>query len=236
VERGQHAARQQLADSSGTDATLGIQVYRLLRARFMRGEWLPGSKLTLRGLAQELGTSVQPVREAVGRLVDEKDLVLKPNHSVMVPAVERPALDDLWSMRILLEGEAARLCTPNLSDTDFAALDSATDNVRFHHGSGGVRHERVEAVQRVALIIARRSQSPLLAEHIENLRLRSAPYYAQAMHTPPAHDEQFLLFSFRLQAEMIDVMRARNADRARDICRADIFTYQRYVYRRLGLE
>ena len=91
--------------------TLGQQVYRYLHDRIMSGLLLPGAKLTLRGLAEETGTSVQPVREAVSRLAAEAALELTPNRSIRVPLLERDQIDELWSMRVLLEGEAAaRFC------------------------------------------------------------------------------------------------------------------------------
>ena len=73
------------------------------------GEWLPGTKLTLRGLAEELGTSVQPVREAVSRLSAERVLLVKPNSSLMLPPIDKEELDEIWALRLLLEREAARL-------------------------------------------------------------------------------------------------------------------------------
>jgi hypothetical protein len=60
--------------AAGTDpltpgATLGRHVYQELETRILTGQLLPGMKVSLRGIATMLGTSMQPVREAVGRLV-----------------------------------------------------------------------------------------------------------------------------------------------------------------------
>jgi DNA-binding GntR family transcriptional regulator len=46
--------------------------YREFRAALMRGEFLPATTLALRALADRLGTSVMPIREAVSRLAAEQ--------------------------------------------------------------------------------------------------------------------------------------------------------------------
>jgi len=54
--------------------TLQEQVYQALRNRLMVGGMTAGQSLTVRELAQQMGTSPMPVREAVKRLVAEKAL------------------------------------------------------------------------------------------------------------------------------------------------------------------
>ena len=52
------------------------RVYRTLRARIMSGAVAPGLAITINGVADDLGVSAMPVREALHRLVDLQDLVL----------------------------------------------------------------------------------------------------------------------------------------------------------------
>lgn len=73
------------APSDAPAETLSLQVYHTIRDRIFRGEWLPGTRLTLRSLAADLGTSVQPVRDAIGKLTVERVLILRPNYSVQIP-------------------------------------------------------------------------------------------------------------------------------------------------------
>src|SRR3978361_330171 len=51
------------------EVTLAHQVYQQLEVRILNGEWLPNTKVSLRKLALSLETSMQPVRDAVGKLV-----------------------------------------------------------------------------------------------------------------------------------------------------------------------
>ena len=54
---------------------LGAQAYQHLRHDLMIGRYEPGQKLKLRDLAETLGTSVTPVREALARLISDQVLV-----------------------------------------------------------------------------------------------------------------------------------------------------------------
>src|SRR5258708_39975961 len=63
--------------------------------------------MSLRKLAAALGTSPRPVREVVSRLVAAKALEETNGGSVRVPRLNPEKLSDLFSVRELLEGEAA---------------------------------------------------------------------------------------------------------------------------------
>lgn len=88
--------------------TLQERVYQTLRAEIMTGRFRPGRSVTIRGLADELGVSSMPVREALRRLVSERALTLKPNRRVEVPAMTVDAFEELTEARVALETLAAR--------------------------------------------------------------------------------------------------------------------------------
>lgn len=215
--------------------TLGEQVYSEVRSRIRRGEWLPGTKLTLRALAEELGTSVQPVRYAIGKLTAEQALVLKPNSSVALPPIHSRLLDEIFSMRNMLEAEAARRSTERLTEEDLVALEEAVVATREHYAAGGTIEDRVVALNEVALILADRSGSTILAEQIMSLRTRTSPYYAAAMARDHVNDPDFVTFTTRLQNEFLMAVRRRHAVEAEAIRKADLYTFQHYIYRMLKI-
>ena len=65
-------------------ATIQVQVYQRLREALFTGMFAPGQSLTIRGLADSLGTSSMPVRESLQRLVAEHALVQMPNRTFKV--------------------------------------------------------------------------------------------------------------------------------------------------------
>lgn len=90
-------------------------VYRQLRERIFFGGFLPGGAVTLRGLAEELGVSPMPVREAVRRLIAERALTMQDNRRVLVPAMTREKFEQVLFARQALEPELAARALPRLS-------------------------------------------------------------------------------------------------------------------------
>lgn len=213
--------------------TLGQQVYEHVRALIMSGMLAPGEKLTLRGLADDLSTSIQPVREAVARLAAERAVELAPNRLIRIPLLARTDLDELWAFRILLEGEAAALFAIRASGAEVEQLDAINRQLAAAYGQqdpGLV----VRAVQEWGLALAAGARAPLYEATITNLRLRSAPHFAEGLRRTAIEDPAFLQFTVHIQDEFVLAVRARDGVRARDLRRADLTTFQRYLYRRLN--
>ncbi|WP_165769602.1 GntR family transcriptional regulator [Arboricoccus pini] len=221
------------AETAGIDTTtLAQQVYLDLESRILGGELLPGDRVSLRGLAATLGTSMQPVREAVGRLVAVHALEVTPNRSLRVPPVDRATTDDIWAMRLLLEGEAA---------ARFAERHQADEARSLFVHSKVMREIRygvdLEPTMRAIMAwnqgLAVGSGSPLLIENIARLRLRYAPWLAMALSVPRAFEAPFLQFTLHIQDELVLALEAGDAAAARHLRCADLRSFQRYLYGRL---
>jgi DNA-binding GntR family transcriptional regulator len=106
-----HAPIVPLAEDSAEDdaVLLHNSVYDELSWRMITGRITPGVPLSTRGLAQELGVSQMPVREALSRLAAERAIEIRSKRRITVPAMTPARFDDLLRCRLLLEPEAARL-------------------------------------------------------------------------------------------------------------------------------
>ncbi|MBV1863165.1 MAG: GntR family transcriptional regulator [Rhodobacteraceae bacterium] len=82
-------------------------VYRTLRADVMHGVVLPGQALTIRGLAERFGVSMTPAREAMRRLTAEGALTLSKTGRITTPMLSVERIEELASIRALLEPELA---------------------------------------------------------------------------------------------------------------------------------
>ncbi|WP_181770570.1 GntR family transcriptional regulator [Amycolatopsis pittospori] len=82
------------------------EVYTALRGRFANGDLAPGERLTEAALAQELGVSRTPVREALGRLQTD-GLVVPAARGVAVAALSSEEIEQIYELRATLEGLAA---------------------------------------------------------------------------------------------------------------------------------
>ena len=92
-----------MAGKSLSRESLATQLYNSLRASLMDGQYEPGQRLTISGIANEYGTSITPVREAIFRLVSERSLELRAATSVQVPELDIDRLREVQQIRIELE-------------------------------------------------------------------------------------------------------------------------------------
>ena len=87
--------------------TLGERVTGELRALLVAGRLAPGEKLSLRRVAEALGVSMMPVREAVSRLAADRALEVLPGRAVRVPVLSLAQFRELTRLRLVVEGFAA---------------------------------------------------------------------------------------------------------------------------------
>ena len=105
-------------------ANLNDQVYEELRARVLTRQHAAGAKLSLHGLAAELGVSRSPVHHALTRLVSEGLLTVKARHGYYVTPVTAEALAEGYDVRLALELHAAERTVGRLEAAELQALQS----------------------------------------------------------------------------------------------------------------
>jgi DNA-binding GntR family transcriptional regulator len=84
------------------------QVHEELLQRIVAGELPPGSRLRQEALAEELGVSRTPLREALARLVSEGLVDFAPNRGATVARRDFGNMEENWRARLILEPGAAR--------------------------------------------------------------------------------------------------------------------------------
>jgi DNA-binding GntR family transcriptional regulator len=129
-------------------------VYQKLREAIQRGELKPGQRVMEVEVADWLEVSRTPVREALRRLESDGMLVLEPRNGLVVASMSRQAMLELYVMREVLEGTAARLCARNASDLEIMELEELVKREERLQGNYDAlaRHNRLfhEAVHRGA--------------------------------------------------------------------------------------
>ena len=103
--------------------SLGELAYHALKDRIIRGGFVPGHKLTVRAVADALGISTTPARDAVNRLTGEGALANAGPKTVLVPVLTETVLEEVTAIRLALEGLAAERAAPNVSEREIAALE-----------------------------------------------------------------------------------------------------------------
>lgn len=106
------------------NSRVGDQVFEAIRTAIVSGKLHAGHRLRIRELADELGTSVMPVREAIRRLEEVGLAEAVPYRGAVVKGFTYKELLDLYSVRRSLETEATVLGAGRLSKDDDAALEA----------------------------------------------------------------------------------------------------------------
>lgn len=104
-------------------ASLGELAYTSLKESIISGQFVPGRKLIVRSVAQALGVSTTPVRDAIVRLIGEGALVNLGPKTVVVPVLTMATLDEVTKIRLALEGLAAFEATAHIEDRDISFLE-----------------------------------------------------------------------------------------------------------------
>ncbi|NOL50444.1 GntR family transcriptional regulator [Pelistega europaea] len=109
--------------------SLSIKVYNNMKNALMSGDYQPGERLVISEIAQAMGVSITPVREAIFRLVSEQSLELKTATAIHVPVLTSQKLKEIQLIRFHLEGAAAAAAAENATDEDIKRLSTIQDEL-----------------------------------------------------------------------------------------------------------
>ena len=110
-----------------TGPTLSDQAYRALREEITTGLLKPGQRLTERALADHLGVSPTPVREALQRLEHERLIERDAVRSIRVAEPSVGRLHELALIEVALRAVAARLAAERATKAEVQAIVAACD-------------------------------------------------------------------------------------------------------------
>jgi len=105
-------------------------VYRFLKTAILRQRLPLGSKLDEVKVAEQLGVSRTPVREALQRLTAEGLIEVIPHRGAWVIQLTRRDVEELYEMREALEGQAARLAAARATRTTVVKLERIISEYR----------------------------------------------------------------------------------------------------------
>lgn len=107
------------------------QVYKVLREAILTGELLPGERLTEVELAEQLNVSRTPVREAFRMLELEELIIIIPQQGVFVAGIKsRQEMDDIFQVRMELEGLAAYLAASHISEKQIEKMNEYLNEIK----------------------------------------------------------------------------------------------------------
>jgi len=133
-----------------------------LRAMIVRGELAPGEKLNERVLAERLGISRTPLREAIKSLASEGLAELHPHRGACVAAIDANRLREVFVVLAALESLAGELACRHASALQRAELRAVHYAMLLHHARGELA-QYFECNQRIhALLVEAAGNTALL--------------------------------------------------------------------------
>ena len=102
----------------GNYELLNQKAYRILKRAIIQGDLTPNSKLILSEIAQSLGISNTPIREAVNKLASEGLVKIIPNKGIIVKEINIDDFQEILQVRAFLDGLIAKLASEKITDKE----------------------------------------------------------------------------------------------------------------------
>jgi DNA-binding GntR family transcriptional regulator len=107
-------------------------VFASLRDAIWEGRFAPGERIAEEEIARSLGVSRTPVRDALRRLQERGLLVVGASRSLVVAELSKQQVLELYAMREILEGSAARFAAQHASEAEIGILHRVLDEFGTH--------------------------------------------------------------------------------------------------------
>ncbi len=207
--------------------SLGQHVFENLRQAIIRGEVSPGNRLVESRVADALGISRTPVREAIHKLEREGLLRRLPRGGFSVLSLTREEVEEAFGIRSVLESYAARLATIKHRAEELNPLAEKISEYQFC-----MDNKKLQALPEINTafhdLLYALSQSPKLIRMINDLKDQIYRFRRILLNV-----EEMAKVSNEDHCRMLKAMKKRDADRVEKLVREHIMRGQRVVLKEL---
>jgi GntR family transcriptional regulator, trigonelline degradation regulator len=220
-----------LAAISKSAAPLRRQVLDELRQSIIAGRLNPGERLVERELIAMMGVSRTVIREALRQLESEGLVAIVPNKGPIVRTLTVEEARDIYAIRAVLEGLAARLFTEQADQAQMARLERALSVVEKAYDSGDAE-TMLETKNNFYEALFEGARSETLASMLAILHGRIWRWRGLGLTHPnrsPERDRQ----SLKNLRALVQAIRARDATLAENILRDEVSKAADEVHRLL---
>jgi DNA-binding GntR family transcriptional regulator len=201
-------------------APLRRNVVDALRTAIIEGRLAPGARLIERELIQMTGVSRTVIREALRQLESEGVVATIPNKGPVVRQLTLDEAKDLYLIRAVLEGLAAKMFVGSASAADLAELKRALDDT-FAAYRDGDPDLVLNAKNRFYETLTRGAGSEILSQMLATLHARIRRWRALGLSHPKRSSTRSRE-SIKGLRDLLDAIKRRDADAAEEIARREV--------------
>ncbi len=202
-------------------------VFNTLRQAILKGELKPGERLMEIQLAEKLGVSRTPIREAIRKLELEGLVLMIPRRGAEVAKISHKSLQDVLEVRGALEALATDLACQRITEEELEELSKAQENFKKAVESG-TEMQIAEADEAYHDIIYNASNNKRLVQMINNLREQMYRYRLEYIK-----DEAQRGILISEHESILEAIRIRDIIRAKALMKEHIDNQEMTVSRNL---
>lgn len=208
--------------------SLSQQVFDTLKGAIMRGDVPPGRRLVESHIAESLGISRTPVREAIFKLEKEGLLKKLPKGGFSVVDLTEDDIDETFGIRSVLESYAARLGAIKYDEGELQPLEDKVKEFEYHLEKGNMEELLSINTQFHDMLYAL-SRSPRLIRMINELRDQIYRFRRIILKK-----KETAIISNNDHKQMIEAMKKRDAERVEALVREHILRGKELVLKNLN--
>lgn len=202
-------------NASGKPKTLVDRVYHEIQNRILYNIWGTGHQALEQELAEELGVSRTPVREALIRLQRDGLVKVVPRHGMRVLPISTTDVQEIYQILTSLESLAVELAAARkLGAKDLDSLERATQRMRVAHEATDIK-AWAQADEDFHFHLVELSGNRILTEVVDNFWSRAQRARLTILSLRKSTEE-----STREHAKLVDAIRQGNGSLARQTLEA----------------
>jgi DNA-binding GntR family transcriptional regulator len=190
--------------------SLADEIVIRLRKAILSGQFEPDERLGEQFLAETLGVSRGPIREALNRLEHEGLVIIRRNRGAFVARLSRDDVDEVYSLRLALEKLAVQLAIQNAAVSDLNEMQVVIDTMALYLERGLTEQEAAELDVRFHDILYRSTNHKRLYDCWENIR----PQIHVFLLSRAAANPDFRQYAVEGHQAILDAIRDKDEVRA----------------------
>lgn len=131
---------RKIVNDENENYSLRARVFKALEEDIINGKLQPGDSLIETKLSEELGVSRTPIREAIRQLELEGLVKIYPNKGAVVLGVSAQDIEDIYTIRTMIEGLAARWAAEKITPEEIEALNESVELLEFYTNKNDMQH------------------------------------------------------------------------------------------------